>query len=128
MARLFLQIMINALGIAITARLLPGIHVVNEDLFTYILMGAVFGILNAVIWPLMTCLTCAVILFTFGLFLFVINGMALWFTAELFPDRLQIDSFGWAIIGGLVMSIIGTILRAVLGVDDDKPEIRIERG
>ena len=70
-----IRVLINALAIAFTAWLLPGIHVVDNNLGTVLMIGLVFGLINAVIKPLLVFFSCAVIVFTFGLFLLVINGL-----------------------------------------------------
>ena len=117
--RLVLQIIVNAIAIAITTLILPGITVVNNDIGTYILIGAVFGLVNTIVKPLITCLTCALVVVTFGLFIFVINGLMLWITAELLPDRLEIDSFWWAMLGGFIMAIVATFLQSQFGLDNN---------
>ncbi len=118
MGRFFLRVIINAIGIAITAQLLPGITVANNDLGTLLIIGLVFGIVNALLKPLLILLTCPAVLLTLGLFVLVINGILLLVTASFVPSRLQIDGIGWAIIGGIVMGIISMVLEAVLGVND----------
>jgi putative membrane protein len=120
MRNLVLKVIINAIAIAITAWLLPGIHVVNNDIGTYLLVGLVFGIVNALIKPLISCLTCAVIILTLGLFLLVINGLMLWITAEILSSRLTIDNFWWAMLGGLIMAVVGTALEAQFGLRDNE--------
>ena len=129
MREFVLRVLINALAIAITAWILPGIHVVDNDIGTFLLIGLVFGILNAIIKPLLILLSCAAIVFTLGLFLLVINGVMLSLTASILSDRLMIDNFGWAMLGGLVMAIVGTILESVIGIGDDKkrPNVIIHR-
>lgn len=116
MRNFFIRVIINAIGIALTAELLPGIHVANNDLGTLLIIGIVFGIVNALLKPLLILLTCPAVILTLGLFLLIINAIILSVTASLIPARLQIDSFGWAVIGGIVMGIIGMILESVLGV------------
>jgi putative membrane protein len=120
MRNLVLKVIINAIAIAITAWLLPGIHVVNNDIGTYLLVGLVFGIVNALIKPLISCLTCAVIILTLGLFLLVINGLMLWITAEILSSRLTIDNFWWAMLGGLIMAVVGTALEAQFGLRENE--------
>lgn len=131
MARFFLTVLVNALAILITAWLLPGIHVVNNDIGTYILIGLVFGLVNAFIKPIITLLSCAFILLTFGLFLFVVNGLMLWITASLLSDRLIIDNFWWAILGGIIMAILGGIIERLFGInnndDDNNPQVIVYR-
>jgi putative membrane protein len=114
--KFLLRVIINAIAIAITASLLPGIHVVNQDLGTLLIIGLVFGVINALIKPVLTLLTCPFIILTLGLFLFVINGLMLLLTANLSGGRLTIDGLGWAIGGGIIMGLVGLVLEGVLGI------------
>jgi putative membrane protein len=122
MGQFLLRVIINAVGIAITAQLLPGITVVNNDLGTLLIIGFVFGIVNALLKPLLLLLTCPAVILTLGLFVLVINGIMLLVTASLIPGRLQVDGLGWAILGGIVMSIITIILESLLKGDDDRKQ------
>lgn len=115
MAYLLLRLLVNALSIAVIARLLPGIHVASNDLAAFVFIGLVFGIINALVKPIITLLTCSLVLFTLGLFILVINGLMLWITAALLPQLFTIDNFGWAILGGIIISIINMVLESLLG-------------
>jgi putative membrane protein len=120
MGKFLLRVIINAIAIAVTASLLSGIHVVNRDLGTLLIIGLVFGIINALVKPLLSLLTCPFIILSLGLFLLVINGLMLLLTASLSGGRLIVDGFWWAVLGGIVMSIVGMILESILGIRDDK--------
>ncbi len=126
MAYLLLRLLVNALAIGIVARLLPGFHVANNDLGTFILIGLVFGIVNAFIKPLITLLTCSLVVFTLGLFILVINGLMLWITAALLPNLLRIDNFWWAILGGIIVSLINMVLEFTLGENKPGVELHVE--
>ena len=119
-----LTVIINAIAIALTAWLLPGIEVIDNDLGSYVLIGFVFGVINALVKPLVSCLTCLLILATFGLFLLAINGLMLWLTAELLPSRLVVENFWWAIAGGLIMAIVGAFLESQFGLSKNKKDNR----
>jgi putative membrane protein len=118
--KFLLRVIINAIAIAITASLLPGIHVVNQDLGTLLVIGLIFGLVNALIKPILAVLTCPFIILTLGLFIFVINGAMLLLTASLSGGRLIIDGFWWAVLGGIIMGIVGLVLESVLGVRERK--------
>src|SRR5215470_13284921 len=113
MGKFLLRVIINAIAIAITASILPGIHVVNQDLGTLLIIGLIFGIVNALIKPILSVLTCPFIILTLGLFIFVINGLMLLLTASLSGGRLTIDGFWWAVAGGIIMGVVGLILETV---------------
>ena len=116
-----IRVIINAIGIALTAEILPGINVVDNSLGTLLIIGLVFGIVNALLKPILVLLTCPAVILTLGFFLLVINGLMLLITASLLPARLQVDTLGSAILGGIIMGIIGMVLESVLGVrDEDK--------
>ena len=114
-----IRVIINAIAIAIAASLLPGIHVTNNDIGTLLIIALVFGIVNALVKPILVVLTCPAIIVTLGLFLLVINGLMLLLTASLIPDRLQVEGLGSAILGGIIMGLVGMVLESVLKPDDD---------
>lgn len=126
MRNLLLRFLINAVAVAvITSGLLPGIRIIGNQIGTLLVTALIIGIINALVKPVVKFLTCPFILISLGLILFVINGLMLWLTA-LISERvtliaggqLVIDNFGWAIVGALIMGIIGMILERILGVDE----------
>lgn len=127
MRNLILRWVAYGVAIALVAWLLPGIEIVNDDLGTVAVIALVFGILSALVKPVVKLLTCPLIILSLGLFLLVINGLMLQLTAALLPDRLVIDNFGWAILGGIVMGVVGVVLEAALGLREDKDGERERR-
>lgn len=122
------RLLVNALGIALIARVLPGIIVTDNSIGTYIIIGLTFGIINALLKPILTILTCSLVVFTFGLFLLVINGLILYITAGLLGDLFIIDNLGWAILGSIMISLINMVLEGIIGDDDGTGKrIRITR-
>ena len=120
MRNFIIRIAINAVAIDMTASFLPGIHVLNNELSTLLILGLIFGLVNALVKPILSLLTCPFILLTLGLFIFVINGLTLMLTASLSSGRLSVDNLGWAILGGIIMGIIGVVLETMLGLRDKR--------
>ncbi len=124
MRDILLRFLINAVAIVIiTSGLLPGIRIEGEQIPTIALVAVLMAIVNALIKPIITLLTCPLVLLTFGLFLFVINGLMLLITAALSEwtlaitnGRLVVENFGWALVGALIVSFVGMVLDRVLGV------------
>ncbi len=116
MAKFLLRIVIYAIAIEIAAAIMPGIRIVRPDLGTVLILGLIFGLVNAFIKPILTLLTCPFVILTLGLFVFVINGVLLLITARLSDGRLIVDGLGWAILGGIVMGIVSVILELLVGL------------
>ena len=73
---------------------------------SYLWIGLIFGVVNAVVGPVLRLLSLPFVVLTLGLFLMVINAVLLGLTAAL-TDRLEIDGVGTAILGGLVLALVG---------------------
>jgi putative membrane protein len=80
---------------------------------TYLWIGLIFGAVNAVVGPILRLLSLPFVLLTLGLFLIVINAALLGLTA-LLTDRLTIDGFGTALIGGLILAVVGWVADQLL--------------
>lgn len=107
---LLLSWLILSVAVWLTAVILPGFHV--KSFGGAFLVAAVFGILNFLLgWLFFAIFTIA----TLGLawllaFLtrWIINAILLKFTDAL-TDQLKVDSFGWALGGALMMTVLGTL-------------------
>jgi len=73
---------------------------------TYLWIGLLFGLVNAIAGPVLRLLSLPFVLLTLGLFLLVVNAALLGLTAAL-SDRLTVDGFGTALIGGLILAVVG---------------------
>ena len=98
---------------------LPGLNVLpNPDgplgeYGTYLWIGLIFGVVNAVVGPVLRLLSLPFVVLTLGLFLLVINAALLGLTAAL-TDRLSIDGIGTALIGGLILAVAGWVADQLL--------------
>ena len=117
MAHLILRIMINALSIAIAVKLIHGITFTGEW-WKMICIGAVFGIVNALIKPLVTFFSIPLIVLTLGFFTLVVNALMLLLTVKLSVPLnlgLQIQGFWAALWGALIISVVSMILSWIIG-------------
>ena len=97
---------------------LPGLTVhPNEALLggygTYLWIGLLFGVVNAIVGPILRLLSLPFVVLTLGLFLLVINAALLGLTA-LITDRLEVDGFITAILGGLILAVAGWLADQLL--------------
>jgi putative membrane protein len=112
-----LRLLVTAAALWVAVYLVPGIEFAGP--WTHLLAVAlVFGVVNAVVRPIILSLTCPLVLLTLGLFIFVLNGLMLLLTGVL-ATALGI-SFGVhgllpAIIGALIIGVVSTVLNLFVG-------------
>ena len=99
---------LNAAALWLTVQLLPGVSIAAGGLGPLLIAALVVGLVNAIVRPVMVLLTLPVTLLTFGLFLLVVNGLALAVAAAVSP--LELAGFGSAVLGALVLSIFSALL------------------
>jgi putative membrane protein len=109
-----LKVVILAVAFYVLTRfdVLPGLNVLPNDAGplgatgTYLWIGLLFGVVNAIVGPVLRLLSLPFVVLTLGLFLLLINAALLGLTAAL-SDRLTVDGFGTALIGGLILALVG---------------------
>jgi putative membrane protein len=119
--KLLIRLVVNAIALWVAVQLVPGITYEGGPV-TLLLVALIFGVVNALVRPLLTVLTCPLIVVTLGLFVLVINSILLALTAwisRLFDLGFFIDGFWVAFLGALVISIVSAIL-SMFVADDDK--------
>jgi len=117
MAYLFLKIMINALAIAAAVKIVDGITFTGEW-WKMIIVGAVFGVVNSFLKPLLTIFALPLIILTLGLFTLIVNTLMLIITVELSGPLqlgLRIIDFWAAFKGALIISIVSMLLSWLTG-------------
>lgn len=108
--QLILYLLINGAAIFLAAQILPGIHV--DSFFTSIIVAIIFGLLNTFLKPILTLLTLPLTIFTFGLFLLVINVLIVFLTAKL-VDGFGVDGWIWALLFSLFVTVISSFLNGL---------------
>ena len=98
--------LINALTVLLVAYVVPGIHV--ENFYTALIVALVLGILNAIVRPILIILTLPITLVTLGLFTLVINAALFWLVST-WVKGFNVDSFGAAVLGALVLWLLSLI-------------------
>lgn len=102
--------LLSALVIISAAYILPGVQV--KGFFTALVVALILGVINAVIKPILIILTLPINILTLGLFTLVINGLLIMLTSAIVPG-FQVENFWWALLFGLLLSVINTFLDKV---------------
>lgn len=118
MNRFVVRWTINAVSIYMAVYLVSGIHLASPWT-SLIWLALIFGLINALLRPILKLLTFPLIMLTLGLFSLVINSFLFWLTSVVgqgFGVNLLITSpvFWNSLLGGLVVSIVSVILSAIL--------------
>ncbi len=123
-----IRVIVNALTMAITIIITPGLDIqsvlpgIINISGTYLLLGLLFGVINAFVRPLVLLLTARLLVRTMGLFAIVINAFLFWLLAMVAPQAFVISDppIIWIIIGASVMALVSIVMEAFFGLD--KPE------
>ena len=106
MTALLITWLATAIGLGFATLIVPGIK--SNNFLSFLIAATVLGIINASIRPLLWFLTAPLSVLTFGLFALVINALMIMLAASLVPN-FTVKSFGSALLGAIIMAIIGVI-------------------
>ncbi|WP_416385015.1 phage holin family protein [Tersicoccus mangrovi] len=126
MSRFLFRWVVNALALAVAAWLLPGLAITADaamvrtfgsaqtaTMAAYVIISLIFGLVNAIIRPVLAFLSIPITCLTLGLFSIIINALMLWLTAWLStftPAKLIIDTFFWtAVLAALIVSVVSLL-------------------
>jgi putative membrane protein len=116
MRSLLLHWVLDAVALWVAAYLLPGLDF-NGSIVRLLLVAAVFGLVNSILRPLLTVLTCPLIVVTLGLFTLVINSVMLlvtgWVSAR-WDLGFTVSGFWAAFWGGLVVGLVSLALSVIV--------------
>ncbi|HAY83575.1 MAG TPA: hypothetical protein DCY42_01255 [Chloroflexi bacterium] len=116
MNRFLIRLLINGIALYLAVVIVPGIGVENSSPVTYLWLALIFGILNALLKPILKFLTCPLILLTLGLFTLLINTGLFYLTgwfARQFELGFDVSNFGAAFLGALVVSVVSMIFEVI---------------
>jgi putative membrane protein len=105
---------INTLAVALAVMILRG-HIHCENNGDLLLAALLLGILNAFVRPILMLIALPLLIFTLGLFTLVINALLLYFVGYLLKPSFYVDSFGYAFLGALIISVISIALNVLTG-------------
>jgi putative membrane protein len=128
--RIVIAIVVAMAALGVAAWLVPGIvlsgHNTTAKAETLLIVALVFGVINAVLKPVIKAVGCAFYVLTLGLVAIVVNGLLLWLTSYVAYDKLHepfhVTGFTAAVEGALIVGIVTWLLHLVL--PDEKQQRR----
>ena len=116
MTKFILRWAINAVAIFLAIRLVPGITL-ESGWQSVIWLALILGLVNAFLRPLLTLLTCPLIIVTLGLFTLLINTFLFWLTGQIgqfIGIHITFAGFWPVFLGGLVISVVSIFMTLIL--------------
>lgn len=116
-----IQILVSAAALYVAVLLVPDLDFSFEGdgaLVRFFLVALIFGLVNAFVRPILRIFTLPITVLTLGLFLLVINALMLLLTGAISNELnlgLTVGDFLAALLGSIVISIVGMLLSAVIG-------------
>ena len=124
MNQLIVKVVVNAVAIWVATAVVPGVAVSQDNanlgrkIVTLLIVGAIFGVVNALIKPIVKLFSFPFYVLTLGLFAFVVNALMLMLVswlAEQLNISFHIDDFFWSAIGAaIVVTFVSMVLNLVL--------------
>lgn len=112
--RMLTHILVTAVALAVAAYILPGVHITSVA--ALLVASLVLGVVNGIVRPVLVLVTLPITILTLGLFYLVVNGLAFGLAASVVPG-FDVDSFGWAILGALVVGFASWVVGAIVRSD-----------
>ena len=119
--RLLVRLVVNALALGAAVWLFSGIDLGGatdgEAVVELLVVGAIFGLVTAVVRPVVKFLSLPLIVLTLGLMLLVVNALMLMLTSAIagaLDLGFHVDGFWTALFGSVVVSLASLVLEAVL--------------
>lgn len=116
MFRFLIRLVVNAVAIWVAVELVPGLNYTGSTA-SLLLVALVFGVVNALVRPLLLLLTCPFIILTLGLFVLVINTAMLSLTvwlSSIFDLGLTSTGFWATFFGALIISIVSSLINLII--------------
>ena len=124
--RFLIRLLTSAAALWVATRIVPGVTY-DGGWLPFLGVSLILAVINATLRPLIKLLTCPLILLTLGLFALVVNGLMLWLTSSVSQSLglgFHVTGFWAAFFGGLVVSIVSTLVSIALRPPDVHVEVR----
>lgn len=116
-----IRLLANAIALAVAIWLVGGLTLSGDSgwqrILTLIIVAAIFGVINAVIKPIVKLVAIPLFILTLGLITFVINALMLWLTswvAGLLGVAFHVSGFWPALLGALIVTIVSWLVNVIL--------------
>lgn len=111
-----IRLLINALALWLIAKYVPG-FTMTGSFWTPIIAALIFGIVNALVRPIVLLLTLPLTVVTLGLFIIIVNALMFWLVTWITPN-FKVSGFVPALIGAIIMMVVSYIVNAIFKAEE----------
>jgi len=119
-ATFLLRWILNSVGIWVAVRLLGNGNSGATSVWTFMMAGLIFSLVNSTLKPIVTILALPAILLTLGLFTLVVNGLMVYVSLALAPGISM--TFAHSIVAGIILSLVNYIIGSALVLQREEKE------
>ena len=123
--RLLIRWVVIAIALWVAVLIVPGLSK-DGNIWTWFIVAAIFGLVNAIIRPFVLLLSCPLVVLTLGLFVLVVNwamlSLTIWILSDVFNLGFTSDGFWPTFWGAIVISIVSGILNIFLKDNNEKKD------
>ena len=116
-----IRVVLNAVAVWIATLIVPGVDVTTDStgkkILTLVVVGAILGLINATIKPIVQLLSLPLTILTLGIFALVVNGLLFWLVSAISSGLgapFHVDGFWAGFWGALVVSVVSFLLSIVV--------------
>jgi len=127
--RILIRLVASAIALAVATAVVPGIELrvasLESKTLTLLAVALIFGVINAILKPIVKTVGCAFYVLTLGLIALVVNGLLLWLTSVVAGDLklpFHITGFWPAFWGAIIVSIVSWVLSLLVRDRGEKEE------
>ncbi|KAA3662836.1 MAG: phage holin family protein [Chloroflexi bacterium] len=127
MIRLLIRLAVNAIALWAAFQIVPGLEHTSETGTSLIIIALIFGLVNALVRPIIILMTCPLIILSLGFFVVIINTIMLSLTIWLAgPEMLNLglSSTGfWAtFFGAIVISFVSSVINLLIKDNNERDD------
>ncbi|RIQ31172.1 phage holin family protein [Jiangella rhizosphaerae] len=122
MTSFIIRLLVNGFALWVATRIVDGVTISSDstssEVLTLLVVALIFGLVNALIKPVVQLLSLPLLILTLGLFTLIVNALMFWLTswiADALDVPFHVEGFFWeAVLGALVVSFVSWILNLLL--------------
>jgi putative membrane protein len=123
--KILIKLIVTAVALWVATLLIPGIHLHTHSttgkIGTLVVVALIFGIVNAILKPIVKTIGCLAYAITLGLISIIVNGLLFWlvsYIAGKLSIPFHITGFVPAVLGALLVGIVGWLLSLIVDRED----------